>query len=118
MALNQQLISSRFPYLPIRLQVRQEIYEEQALLDTGFEGDMAVPQILFEGQEPDWYQRWTLAEGSQIVAPVYRSTVQLGEFQPVSVLVIAMGEEYLIGLGVLIRFSILFDHGERIVVNL
>lgn len=118
MAMSQQLTSSRFPYLPVRLQVGQETYQEQAFLDTGFEGDMAVPPVVLEEQEPEWYQRLTLAEGSEIVAPVYRGTIQFGEFQPDSVLVIAMGDEYLIGLGVLIRFSVLCDHGERIVVNL
>ncbi|MCH7714373.1 MAG: hypothetical protein IIC99_12205 [Chloroflexi bacterium] len=116
--MSQQLVSSRFPYLPIRLQIRQATYEEEALIDTGFDGGMALPPFLLEGQEPDLYQRWTLAEGSQIVAPVYRGMVQLGEFQPVSVLVIAMGEECLIGLDIVNRFSVLFDHGARIVVNL
>ena len=116
--MSQQLISSRFPYLPVNLQVRQETYEAEALLDTGFDGGMAVPPSLLEGQEPDWYQRWTLAEGSQIVAPVYQAIVRLGEFEPVSVLVIAVGDEFLIGLSILSRFSVLFDHGERIVVNL
>lgn len=116
--MSQQLISSRFPYLPISLQMRQERYENQAMLDTGFDGDMAVPASVLEGQEPDLYQRWTLAEGSQIVVPVYRGTVQLGVFQPASVLVIAMGEECIIGLGILNRFSVLFDHGERVVVDL
>ena len=118
MAMTQQLTSSRFPYHPVRLQVGQETYQEQALLDTGFEGDMAAPPIVFEGQEPEWYQRLTLAEGSEVVAPVYRATIQLGDFQPDSVLVIAMGDEYLIGLGILNRFAVLFDHGERIVVNI
>lgn len=116
--MSQQLTSSHFPYLPIRLQVREETHDHQALLHTGFDGGVAVPPSLLEGQEPDSYQRWTPAEGSQVVAPVYQGTVQLGEFQPVPVLVIVMGDEYLIGLGILNRFSVLLDHGEKIILSL
>ena len=118
MAMSQELVSSRFPFLPVRLEVRQLIYEEEALIDTGFDGGIAVPPFLLEGQEPDWRQRWILAEGSEIVAPVYRGTVQVGDFQPASVLVLAMGDEYLIGLGLLTRFSVLLDHGLRVVVSI
>ena len=31
MAMSEQLTSSRFPFLPIRLEVRQETYEDEAL---------------------------------------------------------------------------------------
>ena len=115
--MNQQLTSSRFPYLPVRLHVLQQTYAEEALLDTGFDGGMAMPPNLAEGQAPDWYQRWTLADGSQVLAPVYRGTVQVGAFQPIPALVIALGDEFLIGLGILNHFSVIFDHGERIIVN-
>lgn len=115
--MSQQLTGSRFPFLPVRLQLRQQTYEAEALLDTGFDGGMAVPPILLEGQDPDWYQRWTLANGSQALAPVYRATVQLGDFQPTSIPVVALGDEYLIGLGVLNHFAVLFDHGARVVVT-
>ena len=115
--MSQQLTSSRFPFLPIRLEVRQQTYEQEALLDTGFDGGMAVPPILLEGLEPDWYQLWTLADGSQVPAPVYRGTLQLGDFQPTPVPVVALGDEYIIGLGILNHFAVLFDHGEKVVVN-
>ena len=37
-----RLVSSRFPYLPIRLQVRQRVEDLEALLDTGFDDDDEV----------------------------------------------------------------------------
>ena len=47
--MNGELTSSRFPYLPVRWQVRQQTYEAEALLDTGFDGGIAVPPNFFEG---------------------------------------------------------------------
>lgn len=32
--------SRRFPYLPLRLEVRNRMYEVEALIDTGFDGDL------------------------------------------------------------------------------
>ena len=115
--MSQQLTSSRFPFLPIRLEVRQEIYEEEALLDTGFDGGMAVPPFLLAGQDPDWYQLWTLADGSHVSTPVYRGVVRLGDFQPIPILVVGLGDEWMVGLGILNHFSVTFDHGERVIVR-
>jgi predicted aspartyl protease len=42
MALNQRVVSSHFPYLPLQLEIRQELHELEALLDTGFDGYVAI----------------------------------------------------------------------------
>ena len=77
--MSQRLTSLRFPVVPFRREVRQQTYEEEALLDTGFDGGMAVPPFLLQGQEPDWYQLWTLADGTQVPVPVYQGVVRLGD---------------------------------------
>ena len=41
--MNTELTSSRFPYVPVRWQVGQQIHEAEALLDTGFDRGIAVP---------------------------------------------------------------------------
>ncbi len=115
--MSQELTSSRFPYLPIRVQLDQETHEAEALLDTGFDGGMAMPPFLLADLEPDWYQLWTLADGSQVSAPVFRGAVQLGDFEPIPVAVVALGDEYMIGLGILRQFSVILDHGARVIVN-
>ncbi len=115
--MSQQLTSSRFPFLPVRLHLGQQTYDQEALLDTGFDGGMAVPPFLLEGREPDWQQIWTLADGSKVPSPVYRGIAHLGDFQPITVLVVALGDEWMIGLGILNHFSITFDHGERVIVR-
>ena len=53
--MNAELTSSRFPYVPVRWQVGQQIYEAEALLDTGFGGGIAVPPYFSEGQVADSY---------------------------------------------------------------
>ena len=115
--MNAELISSRFPYVPIRWQVGQQTYEAEALLDTGFDGGVAVPPNFFQGQAADTYQRWTLADGAQVQAAVYRGTVQVGTFDPTQALIIALGDEHIIGLGVLNNFTVTFDHGQRVTVR-
>ncbi|PKB73126.1 MAG: hypothetical protein BZY75_03465 [SAR202 cluster bacterium Io17-Chloro-G7] len=95
----------------------QQTFYEEALLDTRFDGALAVPPLLMEGQEPDWLQVWTLADGSQVPSPVYRGIVQLSDFQPMPILVVALGPEWIMGLGILRHFSVTLDHGQRVVVN-
>ena len=36
--------SRRFPYLPVRVEVHGFVYEGYALLDTGFDGDVILPE--------------------------------------------------------------------------
>ena len=115
--MSQQLTSFRLPFLPMRLEVHQQIYEEEARLDTGFDGGIAMPPSYLAGLEPEWDQRWTLADGSQVPASVYRGIVRLGAFEPIPVLVVAIGEEYIIGLGILNRFAVTFDHGEQVILS-
>jgi predicted aspartyl protease len=58
--------------------------DAKALLDTGFDGDLAVPmELIANGQPPDEYRSWTLADGSMIVAPLCYGTVRVGHFDPV-----------------------------------
>ena len=64
-----------------------------------------------------WQQVWGLADGSQILAPVYRATAQIGEFEPVPVALVALADEYVVGLDVMRYFSVNLDHGARVIVN-
>jgi hypothetical protein len=47
-----RLESERFPYLPLRLVVRDQTHEIEALIDTGFDGDVAVPPDVLADGEP------------------------------------------------------------------
>ena len=70
-----------------------------ALLDTGFDGDVALPQQLVAEALPDGYLPWVLADGSNVLAPAYEGTVQIGSTAPLAAVMIALGEEPLVGPG-------------------
>ncbi len=118
MALTQRVVSSHFPYLPLRLQIRESAYQLQALLDTGFDGYVTVPPELMVGDQPaDGHEIWRLADGSEVLTPWYRGSVSIGDLAPVSVVVIELGDEPLIGRGVADGFNVILDHGRRVIVE-
>jgi predicted aspartyl protease len=118
MAVNPGVTSSRFPYLPIRLQIRQHTYEGDALIDTGFDGGIAVPLSLLEDVgPPDSHELWAPVVGPSVTAPVYRGSFQVGDLGPFPIAVTALGDEILVGLEVISRFAVTFDHGQRVIIN-
>lgn len=116
--MSQGLTSSRFPYVPLHLSVRQRNERIEALLDTGFDGDVAMPsEFVANGEPPDGYLPWTLADGSEALAPAYDGTVQVEGMAWFPAVVIALGDEPLVGRGVTDRFTIVLDHGRRLIVE-
>lgn len=73
-----QVVSTHFPYLPIRLTARGQTVAIEAFLDTGFDGDIVVPPgVLIDVGAPDNYLRWLLADGSPVQAPAYLGTIEV-----------------------------------------
>ena len=62
---------------------RQRIgLETQTLIDTGFSGDIVVPAI--EGLKPytpGAYATWTIADGSEMLAPIFLGHVHFPELE-------------------------------------
>jgi hypothetical protein len=72
---DDRVVSAKFPYIPVHIQIRQRITDVEALLDTGFDGDVVVPPGLSTGgQAPTGYEQWTLADGRVVTAPYYAGT--------------------------------------------
>ncbi len=118
MALKRDFISSHFPYLSIQLQVRQRQEQLEVLLDTGFDGDIAIPKgLLTNGDLPDGLLPWQLADGSEIIAPAYIGRVKIGNTPSIPVVIITLGDEALIGQGIIKHFSITLDHGKKVIVE-
>ena len=116
--MNRQVISSRFPYLPIKITLQQHSQHVEALLDTGFDGDVIVPSTFITGNRPpDELVPWILADGSRGQAPAYIGTIEIGVFGPFQALVMVLGDEMLIGRGIIDRFAITLDHGQRVIVE-
>ncbi|MGH2532205.1 MAG: hypothetical protein ACRDJW_07835 [Thermomicrobiales bacterium] len=56
--------------------------------------------------------------GERVRVPVYNGTVELlDQPGPIDGLIIALGDEYLLGLDVLNHFKVTFDHGQRVIIE-
>jgi hypothetical protein len=91
----------------------------EALLDTGFGGDVMAPSsVIPAGELPIVESNWTFPDGFTISAPAYFGMIQLDQLGTYGVVVAALGNEVLVGRGVLDRFKVCFDHGQRVTLEL
>lgn len=112
------LISSRFPYIRVSLHFLRRKLNIDALVDTGFDGDMIVPsKMILNGEPPRGYLPWTLANEEEVNAPYFLGKVRIGKFKPINVLITVLGDEPLIGRKVTDRFKVIFDHGKKVIVE-
>lgn len=118
MALDRRLESDRFPFLPLVIETLGRTLDVEALVDTGFDGDVALPTDLLVGSGmPNGYAHWILADGTQVLAPGFSATVELPGFDPFPIVVSAIGHRPVVGRGVTDRFTLILDHGQRIIVE-
>ncbi len=114
----KQIISTHYPYLPLTITVRKRTETLEALLDTGFDGDIVLPPgLITNGKPPDSYARWTLADGSRVLAPAYLGTVAIEGLEdagPFPAMINILGNEPLVGRALTNRFCITLDHGRRV----
>ena len=71
--MTQRVESGRFPYLPLRVVLNDDGAEMclEALIDTGFDGDLALPPELLEGAFAEAFEVYLLADGSEARAALY-----------------------------------------------
>lgn len=91
-----------------------------ALLDTGFTGHLAIPTSILNRDSglPDSRIDWELADRTVIDAPVYLGTVEIVGLTLVPAGITILGTDCTLGRGVLDRFKVTLDHGQRVVVEL
>jgi predicted aspartyl protease len=110
--------SERFPYLPITVTVNKQTKSIEALLDTGFEGDLIIPEDFLTAGRPDSYLHFTLADPTAtVLAPSYLGMVEianLGDTGVSSAIISVLGAEAIIGRNLIRRFTITLDHGRRL----
>lgn len=112
------IVSARFPYIPVQVHLHDQIFEIEALIDTGFDGEVILPSgIVQSGTSPDGFTRWQMADGSIVEAPAYHAHIRIGGTTIDDGLVTALGDEALVGLGVIQHFAVTFDHGQRVIVE-
>jgi predicted aspartyl protease len=115
--MSNQLISTRYPFLPLSIHVRVTNRKNidlntQALIDTGFSGDIVVPVTgELKQYPPDAIATWSLADGSEVMAPIFLGTIRFPQLdeevaEMVGVTVTVLGDLALIGQSVLRRFTL------------
>ncbi len=94
-------------------------HEIEALVDTGFDGDVVLPLSTITAIDPpDGYLEWRLADASEVLAPYYLATAEIVGLQgSFAVVVSALGDEAMIGRSLIARFTVIFDHGQRLIVE-
>lgn len=108
-----------YPSLAIRFVIRGVASEAFALVDTGFDGHLAIPKSVASSLSgPDEVDRVRTASGEIVYVSGYQGTVELADLPgAVPTSIIALGDEYLLGLGMLNHFRVTFDHGQRLIVE-
>ena len=117
---NERLVSTNFPYLPIRVYAPNIAYEGNALIDTGFAGGVVLPSsYLPDDVPPERNTTWIFPDGSRRSTPIYRGRLGIGGFPllPFPIEITILGDEPIIGVRVIRHFSVILDHGTRVIVE-
>jgi predicted aspartyl protease len=126
--MSHKLTSSNYPFLPLIIHVRVTRHKSidintQALIYTGFSGDIVVP-VTGELKQfpPDAYATWTMADGSEVMAPIFLGAIRFPELDAdvaamVGVTVTVLGDAALIGQSTLRRFTLTLDHGKQVILE-
>jgi predicted aspartyl protease len=105
--MSNKLISSKYPFLPLTIHVRVSNRKKidintQALIDTDFSGDIVIPVTEeLKQSSPDAYATWTMADGSEVMAPIFLGSIRFPELdedaaERVGVTVTVLGDQALI----------------------
>jgi predicted aspartyl protease len=96
------LVSKDYPYLQVKVTVRNFSSLFQALLDTGFDGHLVLPEA-FGNQlgSPDYLVKTRLADGTERESPAYLGGVEIVGLGVVYMARLTLlGDECLMGQGV------------------
>ena len=118
MAKSKAVTSFHFPYFLVIISTLKGNFEVEALLDTGYDGGVILPaKLLTNGELSGWWVNCKLADNSIVEVPAYLGSVRLGGKKLNNITVLVMGDEPMIGRGVIKSFKITLDHGRKIVVE-
>ena len=115
-----RVVSHDFPYLPIRVAVQGWEAEAEALLDTGFSGELIVPAnaIPQDIGPPTYFITYRVADDRVISSPVYYGDVEIPGLPPVTDVAIgALGSRYIIGVGIMELYRIVLDRAREVIVE-
>ena len=113
------IVSENYPYVEVRLSVREQQLEAQAYVDTGFDGYVIVPnRYSFMLGLGDYVSRWRLGDGSEVEAEDYLGTAEIvGVPMAIPARISRLGDEFIIGRGIIDRYRMTFDRGQAIEIE-
>lgn len=108
--------SDRYPYLALEVKVRDINITDYFYIDTGFDGDLILPgHFANEFGEADYISRWRLGNGSVLEAEDYVGEAKVVEVTEAALVrVSCVGDEFIVGRGIIDRLEIILDHGKRV----
>ena len=114
------VVSDDFPYMPIRVSIGEWETSGIALIDTGFSGDLLIPEELLPDDlgPPDHLNLYRVADGRFVRAPMYAGSIQIGNLPPLTnVSIGAMGDRFIVGVGIIERYVMTLERGERVIIE-
>jgi predicted aspartyl protease len=116
---HELVVSNQFPYAEVQFTVRGFEMRNFAYLDTGFDGFLIVSDGLVStlGQR-DLVSAWELGDGSLTNGADYLGEIEIsGLAPPIVGQITCLGNEWMIGLGLLNHFRVVFDHGRKVEIH-
>ena len=117
---SRRVVSNDFPFLPIRITIRGWETAAVALMDTGFSGDLVVPEDALPGDigPPNYPMQYRVADDRFTSTGLFYGDVEIIGLPPISRVSIGpLGSKYIIGLGIIERYLVTLERGERVVVE-
>lgn len=118
---SSSVVTPAYPYLEVQFTIG--VFRSPSVLayvDTGFDGYLIVPAAqagLFG--PPQFSAPWELGDGSIVQAQEYRGDVHVsGLAVTVPARITLLGEEYLLGRGVVDHLRMTFDHGRQLIIEI
>ncbi len=120
MALPTVVVTPAYPYLDLEFTIgafRSPII--LAYVDTGFDGYLIIPTARTALLGPPQFSApWELGDGSIVQAQEYRGDIHVsGLAVTIPARITLLGEEYLVGRGIVDRLRMTFDHGQRLLIE-
>ena len=111
------MTSLTFPFVPVRIELDGRVFEENAILDTGFDGEISIPKTHVEGLEPDDSARFMFPDGTIVEPDIFRGIVRFADMEPTVAEIVALGDEFIVGIRILRHYEVILDHGRRVIIN-
>ena len=118
---SRTVTSHAFPFLPIRVKVRNWETEAIALMDTGFSGDLVVPEDALPADigSPDHPMIYRVADDRITSRGLFYGELEILGLPPLSHVAIGpLSSKYIVGLGIIERYIVTLVRGERVIVEL